>query len=485
MQSEFKKEIKLFDAVMLVAGTMIGSGIFIVSADISRNVGSSGWMLVTWLISGFITMAGALSYGELSGMFPKAGGQYIYLKEAYGKLIAFLYGWTLFLVIQTGTIAAVGVAFAKFTGVIWPTLGENHILYSNAANTFKITAAQCLAIVVTLFLTYINSRGVKNGKYIQNIFGVTKIGALLLLIIFALLLGVNSEVVAANFADMWSAKQTIVEDGVVTKIESISGQALALAIGVAMVGSLFSSDAWNNVTFAGDEIVNPQKTIGRSLIIGTGLVTVIYILVNVVYLCVLPIGGSPDVMGVMERGISFAANDRVGVAAAEAIGGAGFTLVMAVLIMVATFGCQNGCILSGARVYYSMAKDGLFFKPLGKLNSRGVPANALWLQGAWACLLILSGGYNNLLDYVMFAVIIFYIFTIAGIFILRRTKPDIERPYKAPLYPLLPILYLLLATAFVVVLLTQKPEYTQRGLFIVGLGLPAYYLFKYLEKRKA
>lgn len=477
---EFKKEIKLFDAVMLVAGTMIGSGIFIVSADIARNLGSAGWVMMAWALAGIITMAGALSYGELSGMFPKAGGQYVYLKEAYGPMLAFLYGWTLFLVIQTGTIAAVGVAFAKFSGVLWPQVGENNILMETGS--WKMTAAQLLAIGLTVLLTFINTKGVRNGKWIQNVFGVTKIGALFILIVAGLTIGFNPEIWNYNWSNAWNAKQTTMNGEGVSAISSVSGMALLFAVGVAMVGSLFSSDAWNNVTFAGAEVVNPQRTIGRALAIGTGLVTIIYLLVNVVYLAVLPLDGNPAATEYMQRGIAHAQNDRVGFAAAQAIGGGGLAIAVAVLIMISTFGCQNGCILSGARVYYSMANDGLFFSPLKKLNKNAVPANALWLQCIWACLLILSGSYGNLLDYVMFAVIVFYLFTIAGIFVLRFKRPELPRPYKAFGYPILPALYILLAGTFLFVLLVKKPEYTQPGLLLVALGIPVYFLFKRFSK---
>jgi APA family basic amino acid/polyamine antiporter len=481
---DFKKEIKLFDAVMLVAGTMIGSGIFIVSSDMARELGSSGWLIVAWLLSGVITVIGALSYGELSGMFPKAGGQYIYLKEAYGPFVSFLYGWTLFLVIQTGTIAAVGVAFAKFSGVLFEPLSENNILVT--VGKFKLSAAQFLGVGVTILLTYLNTKGVKNGKYIQNIFGSTKIIALILLIIAGFFIGFNMDTWNLNWENPWDSKlYKLNEDGTLNGIYSISGSVLIVGIGVAMVGSLFSSDAWNNVTFAGDEVVNPTKTLPRALLIGTGLVTVIYILVNVVYLGIIPLVGNPDGNDAYELGMQFAKNDRVAISAAWLSGGSVLVYIMALLIMVSTFGCQNGCILSGARVYYSMAKDGLFFKPMAKLNSKGVPGVALWLQCIWACLLCLSGSYGNLLNYVMFAVVLFYILTIVGIFILRRTKPDLARPYKAPLYPILPLLYIFLAGAFVYILFENKQDYTLPGLIIIASGAPVYYLFSKKLKKSA
>ena len=489
-QGHFKRELKLFDAVMMVAGTMIGSGIFIVSTDIARNVGSSGYLLLVWILTGFMTVVGALSYGELAGMMPKAGGQYVYLREAYNSLVSFLYGWTLFLVIQTGTIAAVSVAFARFTGVLIPWFSESNLLieinnpWYNPDNvifsnpTFHFSSVQLLAISCIAFLTYLNSRGVKNGKLIQNIFGSTKLLALFGLIAIGLLFGVNETVVQQNFADMWRAKATVTDGEIVTSITSLSGWGLIAAIGMAMVGSLFSSDAWNNISFSGDEVVNPEKNITRSMVIGTMLVTGIYLLVNLVYLLVLPLKGHPDGMDVLSRGIQFASNDRVATAVAEAVGGAKSTVAIAVLIMISTFGCVNGCVLSGARVYYAIAKDGLFFRPMAKLNRKGVPANALWLQGLWAALLCLSGTYGNLLDYVIFAVLLFYILTIAGVYILRKREPDLPRPYKAWGYPVLPAMYIFLAGMVCVILLMYKPNYSWPGLIIVGLGIPVYYIFR-------
>jgi basic amino acid/polyamine antiporter, APA family len=480
--AQFKKEIKLFDAVMLVAGTMIGSGIFLVSADIARQVGSVGYLLLVWLLSGFITMAGALSYGELTSMMPQAGGQYVFLREAYGKLIAFLYGWTLFLVIQTGTIAAVGVAFAKYTGVLIPFISEHNILFT--IGSVKITTVNTLAIAIIMLLTYINSRGVHQGKIIQNVFGSTKIIAIIVLVLVGFMIGTNAEVIKENFGHLWDAHQVQTKDGKIISDTSLAGTALLIAIGTAMVGGLFSSDAWNNVSFAGDEIVNPKRNIALSLAIGTGLVTLIYIAVNCVYITALPINGNPEGQSVMERGISFATNDRVAVAAAELIGGPVLITVMAVLIMVSTFGCNNGCILSGARVYYKMAEDGLFFRKLSLLNNKNVPANALWLQGVWASILCLSGSYGNLLDYVMFSVLIFYVFTVVGIFILRVKRPDAERPYKAFGYPVIPAIYIILVLCVCGVLLIEKPQYSWPGLIIIALGVPVYFFFRKQQEVK-
>jgi APA family basic amino acid/polyamine antiporter len=476
-EQEFKKELKLFDSIMIVAGTMIGSGIFLVSADIARQVGSSGWLLIIWLLTGFITIAGALSYGELAGMMPKAGGQYVYLREAWGKPIAFLYAWTLFLVIQTGTIAAVGVAFAKYTGVLLPDLISEDIVLMQVAG-LKINSVQILAILSIVLLTYINSKGVKNGKLIQNVFGSTKIVALFGLIIVGLLFGVNADVVQQNFSDLWSAS-VIKKDAAGTyQIYDIVAWGIVPALGVAMVGSLFSSDAWNNIGFSGDEIQNPKRNLVLSMVIGTSLVTIIYILMNVVYLLVLPLKGDPAGTDVMARGIQFATNDRVATAVAEAVGGSSATILMSLLIMIATFGCNNGCILSGARVYYATAKDGLFFNGMSKLNKFSVPGNALIYQCVWACILCISGSYGDLLDYVVFAVLLFYILTILGIFKLRKSNPDAERPYKAFGYPFIPILYILLASAVCIILLVYKPNYSWPGLIIVAMGVPVYAIFK-------
>lgn len=464
----FKREINLFDAIMIVTGGMIGSGIFIVTADISRQVISPGYMLLVWAISGFLTIVGAISYGELSSMFPKVGGQYVYLKEAFNKMVAFLYGWTLFLVIQTGIIAAVGVAFARFTGVLIPWFSESNVLLN--IGSFEFTSVQLLAIFITIFLTYVNSRGVKEGKLIQNIFGSTKLIALFGLIIFGLLFGINDTAVQANFTDFWgtSGSETAVPTGTM----------LISALAMAMVGALFSSDAWNNIGFAGDEIVNPKRNIVLSMVLGTVLVTVIYLLINLVYLLVLPIHGLDSATGSMALGIANAENDRVATAVAEIIGGPGATIAIAILIMVSTFGCINGAVLSGARVYYAIAKDGLFFPKMASLNKSGVPAFALWMQCIWACILCISGKYGDLLDYVIFAVMLFYILTIIGVFVLRIRRPDLPRPYKAFGYPILPALYIVLASGICVVLLIEKPAFTWPGLIIVSLGIPVYYIFR-------
>jgi len=479
-QTGFRKEIKLLDGVMLVAGTMIGSGIFIVSADIARTVGSSGYLLLVWGISGFLTIIAALSYGELTGMFPKAGGQYVFLREAFSPLFAFLYGWTLFLVIQTGTIAAVGVAFAKFTGVFFPALSEKHILLQ--IGKFSISAAQFLAIAVILLLTYINIQGVKSGKIIQTFFGSTKILALFGLIAIGLFVS-SSDAIHINFSHLWDAKKVVMENGIITDRIPLVGWALIAAIGTAMVGSMFSMDAWNNITFAGEEVVNAKRTIAWSMGIGTMLVAFIYIMMNVVYLVNLPLEGTPaastaESRNIFAQGIQFAANDRVGVSVADVMAGHHAVLIVAALIMLSTFSCLNGLILSGARVYFKMAEDKLFFARMSNLNSKGVPAVALIFQGIWASLLCLSGTYGNLLDYVVFAVLLFYLLTILGIFVLRKKLPNADRPYKAFGYPVIPIVYLALVTLMCIILLLYKPEYTWPGFIIVALGVPVYFFLK-------
>ncbi|MGV3540149.1 MAG: amino acid permease [Rufibacter sp.] len=472
----FKREIKLFDAVMLVAGSMIGSGIFIVSADIGRSVGSTGYLLVVWALTGLMTLAGALSYGELTSLMPRAGGQYVYLRESYGPLVAFLYGWTLFLVIQSGTIAAVAVAFARFTGVLVPWFSEDNVLLD--LGFLQFTSVQLLAIGSIILLTLINQQGVKNGTFIQNLFGSTKIIALFALIGFGLLLGTNPDIIDLNFSTLWEAQRVVLDKttGQVTQTP-LAGWALMVGIGTAMIGSLFSSDAWNNIGFSGDEIVNPKRTIVLSMAIGTAVVTLLYILINVVYLTILPLEGDPAAGDVLGRGLQFASNDRVATAVAEVIGGAPATIAIAILIMISTFGCNNGVILSAPRVYYTMAKDGLFFPNMSKLNKNGVPGAALAIQCVWASLLCMTGRYGDLLDYVIFAVLLFYILTIAGIFILRKKMPDAPRPYRVVAYPFLPALYILMASFICIILLIYKPNYSWPGLIIVGIGIPVYYLF--------
>lgn len=477
--ANFKREIRLYDAVMLVSGSMIGSGIFIVSADVARQTGASGWLLASWLIAGLLTMAGALSYGELTAMFPQAGGQYVFLQKAYNRLVGFLYGWSFFAVIQTGTIAAVAVAFAKYTGVLFPKIINDTAYFDKALGSFYLSSQRLLAILSIVLLTYSNTNGIKQGKIVQNIFSSTKLFALGLIVLIGFVF-FNGEVFSANFTNAFDTAPTQFTksaSGDTWMGSTITLFGIILALGVTQVGTLFSSDAWNGLTFAGDEVVEPQKTIPRGLAIGTLVVTVLYLLTNIVYLGILPLKGDPNATDVIGKGIQFASQDRVAAAAAEVIGGETFAIFVAILIMISTFGCNNGLILSGARVYYTMAKDGLFFKNFGKLNDKGVPQNALWWQCFWASVLCLSGKYGDLLDYLMGVVIMFYALTIFGIFILRRTMPDIPRPVKAPFYPILPALYVILAVAIVLILVKEKPDFTFPGLIIVALGVPVYLIF--------
>ncbi len=480
-EREFKRELGLLDSTMIVIGSMIGSGIFIVSSDIARTVGSPGYLLLVWLVTGIITITAALSYGELAGMMPHAGGQYVYLREAYNPFVGFLYGWTLFLVIQTGTIAAVAVAFAKFTAVLIPWFGENTILIS--AGTFRLSASKLLAIASILVLTGVNIRGLRTGKVVQDIFTVTKTLALFGLILLGIWIGRNPSVITENFSQLWNGSWTHLADNKISSVIPLSGMMLFAAIGVAMVGSLFSSDAWNNITFTAGEVINPRRTIPLSLFLGTATVTIIYLLANVAYLLVLPLSGNPDGTDVYARGIQFATSDRVGVAAATTILGEPAAIVMAVFIMISTFGCNNGLILAGARVYYAMARDKLFFRRIGTLNSFSVPAVALILQAVWASLLCLSGTYGDLLDYVVFAVLLFYILTVIGIFRLRKIRPGAERPYKAFGYPVLPAIYVLAAAAICIDLLIYKPQNTWPGFIIVLTGIPIYFVWKKLGAR--
>ena len=473
-KTTFVQGLGLLDSTMLVAGSMIGSGIFIVSADIARQVGSPGWLLVVWLITSLLSLAGALCYGELAAMMPKAGGQYVYLREAFGPLWGFLYGWTLFLVIQTGTVAAVAVAFAKYLGVIMPSVSETHVLFS--VGSMPVTSVKLVAIVVLVVLTWANSRGIKAGKTVQNIFTTTKIAALLGLIIVGLIVGANSGAIKANFSGDWWAASSTAADGASM---SIGGMALLLALGTSMVGSLFSSDAWNSITFTAGEVRDPQRNIPASLTIGVGMVCLLYFITNIMYLLVLPLHGSPTGADVVQHGIQFAQLDRVGTAVAEVIFGLPAAAIMAVLIMISTFGCINGLLLSGARVYYAMSNDGLFFKSIGELSDRGVPRNGLWWQCAVACLLTLSGKYGDLLDYVIFAVLIFYVLTIAGLIVLRRTRPDAERPYRTWGYPLVPVAYIVVASGIALALLVSEKTSgnTWPGLIIVLTGVPVYWFW--------
>ena len=466
-QNEMKRELGLLDATLLVAGSMIGSGIFIVAADITRNVGSGGWLIAVWLITGLMTLIAALSYGELSAMFPKAGGQYVYLKEAYNPLVGFLYGWSFFAVIQTGTIAAVGVAFSKFTAYLWPQVSEDLILLS--MGSFKISAAQVLAIATIILLTYINTKGVKGGKMIQTSFTLTKLFSLFGLIIFGFIM-MKPEIWSSNWENAWSM-QKLSPDG---SFQSLTLVAALGAVAAAMVGSIFSSDAWNNVTFIAGEVRNPKRNIGLSLFLGTMIVTIIYVLANLVYLAVLPL-----------EEIAYADKDRVAVAASSVIFGNIGTVIIALMIMVSTFGCNNGLILAGARVYHTMANDGLFFKKTASLNKHAVPEFGLWLQCLVASLLCLSGKYGDLLDMISFVVVIFYVLTILGIYILRVKSPEAERPYKAFGYPFLPALYIVMGLSFCILLIIFKPNFTWPGLIIVLTGVPIYYMWKAMDKKNS
>ena len=475
----FVKALTLTDATMLVAGSMIGSGIFIVSADISRTVNSPLWLMLAWLAAGVITMLGALSYGELAAMYPRAGGQYVFLRESMGPLMGFLYGWTLFIVIQTGTIAAVAVAFGRFLGVLWPAITPDRFGWfpqvdiSTPGGLIEVglTPQRLIALVTVWILTWVNLRGVREGKLVQTTLTIVKTGALALLIILGLTIGRNAGAIAANFGT----------GNFVGHVDVTS--AFMVAFGASLVGSLFSSDAWNNVTFAAAEVKNPQRNLPLALLMGTGLVSMLYILANIAYLNVLPLHGTKDAADVLGRGIQFATQDRVGSAAAEMIFGAIGGTIMATAILISTFGCNNGLILSGARVYYAMAKDKLFFKRAGQLNKNHVPASALIVQAIWTSLLCLTGTYGQLLDYVIFAALIFYALTTIGLFILRSKRPDAERPYRAIGYPVLPALYIVLASTIAVVLLIADKTRAQAlsGLVLVAIGVPVFFLWRLVE----
>jgi len=496
-RSGFLRELGLLDSTMIVAGSMIGSGIFIVSADIARLTGSAGGLLATWIVTGLLTLAAALSYGELAGMMPKAGGQYVYLRESYGPLVGFLYGWTLFLVIQTGTIAAVAVGFSRFLGVlvpgIRPTVWIVRPIDLSSGYAVSLSSQQLIAIVLIVLLTALNTRGIRLGKLIQNSFTVAKTAALFGLIVLGVVVGRNAEAVAASFSDLWRTQNpaTLTPDFGFLPPVSLTGGLLAMVavLCVAQVGSLFSADAWNNITFTAGEVKDPRRNIPLSLAFGTLLVTVLYVLANVAYLCTLPLSA-----------IQSAPDDRVATAALGVMFGPAGATIMAVLIIVSTFGCNNGLILAGARVYYAMAQDRLFFRGLGRLNERRVPAAGLWWQALWASLLVLprtrmrdaagalqldAGGaptygnlYGMLLDYVVFAVLIFYVLTIVGLFVLRRKRPDVERPYRAFGYPIVPALYVLGATTILVVLFLYKFETSWPGLLLVLTGVPFYLLWQ-------
>ena len=486
-QSEFVKAMTLTDATMLVAGSMIGSGIFIVSASMARSVGSPMWLLIAWIFTGIITLLGALAYGELAAMYPRAGGQYVFLRESMGPLMGFLYGWTLFVVIQTGTIAAVAVAFGRFLGVLWPGIGPE--LYTwfprgtvcvaalgcsdqGTAINLGLSPQRLVALLSIAVLTWINVRGVREAKIVQTSLTIVKTGALAALILLALTIGRNATAIAANFAG-----------GHFVGTVDVTG-AFIVAFGAALVGSLFASDAWNNVTFAAAEVREPQRNLPRALIYGTGLVSLLYVLANVAYLNVLPFAGQANGATALDRGIAYAAQDRVGTAAMEVIFGPAGATIMAIAILISTFGCNNGLILAGARVYYAMARDRLFFRRVGRLNSHRVPSAGLIIQAIWTGVLCLTGTYGQLLNYVIFAALIFYALTTIGLFILRKNRPDVPRPYRAIGYPLLPALYVVLTTV-VMLLILASPTTRQDailGLALVLIGIPVFYLWRRAER---
>jgi APA family basic amino acid/polyamine antiporter len=487
-EHEFVRAIGLFDGTMIVAGSMIGSGIFLVAADIARQTGSAGGLLLTWILTGALTIAAALSYGELAGLFPRAGGQYVYLREAFSPLWGFLYGWTLFLVIQTGTIAAVSIGFARYLGVLFPAISPNTWIIPpiNFSSHFAISFSvqQLVAVLMIIFLTFLNTRGVQLGKWIQNIFTSAKMLALAGVIILCIFVARNASAIAANFSHLWAIHgANTIEPGtnflknfLPTVTAASSWYGLLLALAVAQVGSLFSADAWNNIGFTAAEVKNPKRDVALSMFFGTVIVITLYCLANLAYLFALPL-----------EQIQNAPDDRVATAALSAAFGPTGAVMMAVAIIISTFGCNNGLILAGSRVAYAMAKDGLFFKATGKLNDKGVPGTALIYQGIWIIVLILlrtrnpNGTYGNLysdlLDYVVFAALLFYVLTIAGIFVLRWKRPNADRPYKAFAYPVLPFLYILAATGIMGVLLLYKTANAGKGLVLVLIGVPVYWLW--------
>jgi APA family basic amino acid/polyamine antiporter len=479
LDTEFTRGLGLYDSTMVVVGSMIGSGIFIVSADMARTIGNPRWLLVAWLLTGALTVVGALSYGELAAMMPRAGGQYVYLREAFSPLWGFLYGWTLFLVIQTGTIAAVAVGFARYLGVLVPWISETRYLippvHLSAGYALSLSTTQLIGIVMIGLLTWTNTRGLEYGRVIQNVFTTTKTGALIGLIVVGLLVGRNAGAVTDNFGAFWSVRGAA---DLAPGLAVSSTLGLIVAVLVAQAGSLFSADAWNNITFTAGEVKEPRRTLPLALAIGTGTVIGLFLLANVAYLVTLPFAA-----------IQQAPADRVATAALEVVWPTAGAMVMAVAIVISTFGCNNGLILAGARAYFAMARDGLFFRPAGELNAHKVPPWGLMLQGAWAAVLVLPRTYNpqtqaygnlysNLLDYVVSAALIFYIMTIAGVFRLRRTRPDAVRPYRAFGYPIVPALYIVGAAAILLALFTYRTATTWPGLVIALLGVPVYFFWR-------
>lgn len=507
----FRQQLTLFDATMLVAGTMIGSGIFVVSAEMARDVGSPGWLLAAWVLTGMITIMGALSYAELAAMMPYAGGQYVFLREAFSPLWGFLYGWTVFLVIQTGSIAAVAVVFARYLGVFVPSLGESHVLFQSAplpawlvklgifeakdalgCPVFRVTAAQCVGVGVIVLLAFINCLGVREGKWVQNVFTLAKTAALIGLIVVGLTVAGNANAIQQNLHNVWWGRPetTRFQDTLALFGKSAVSSPMTYALVVLMVmaatmtNSLFSADAWNNVTFSAAEVQDPTRNLARSMACGTGLVIVLYLLAQLAYLASLPLDGRKDGTTPSERGIAHASEDRVATAVLEEVSPNAGAKLMAAAIMISTFGCVNGMMLMGARLYYAMARDSLFFQSVGRLNGRGVPAAGLVLQGIWSVVLTFSGTYNRLLDFVMIAAMVFYVLTVAGLFVLRYTRPDAERPYRAFGYPIIPGLYVLLCALITVDWLVVKPEFTVPCMLIVLTGIPVYWLWR-LNARRA
>jgi basic amino acid/polyamine antiporter, APA family len=479
LDTEFKRGLGLYASTMVVVGSMIGSGIFLVSAEMGRQTGSPGLLLSAWILTGVLTLAAALSYGELAAMMPRAGGQYVYLREAFSPLWGFLYGWTLFMVIQTGTIAAVAVGFARYTGYLLPWFAEDRYLIApihlSSGYAISLSTVQLLGIVMIALLTWTNTRGLDWGKAIQNTFTTAKTGALLALIAVGLLFGWNQLAVGQNFGDLWTPRGAV---PIAPGLDATTTFGLLIALCVAQVGSLFSADAWNNITFTAGEVKDPRRNIPLALALGTGIVISLYVLANIAYLVTLPFGA-----------IQQAPSDRVATATLEAIFPGWGAAIMAIAIMISTFGCNNGLILAGARAYYAMARDRVFFRKVGTLNSEKVPAWGLLLQGIWAAVLILprtynttTGAYGNLygdlLTYVISAALIFYILTIAGLFRLRTIRPNVERPYKAFGYPVIPALYIAGAATVLLVLFAYQTATTWPGLVIIVLGVPAYLLFK-------
>jgi basic amino acid/polyamine antiporter, APA family len=479
LDTEFYRGLGLYDSTMVVVGSMIGSGIFIVSADMARLIGSPGWLLGAWVLTGVLTVVGALSYGELAAMMPRAGGQYVYLREAFSPMWGFLYGWTLFLVIQTGTIAAVGVGFARYFGVLVPWIADDNYLippiHLSSGYAISLSTTQLVCCVLVALLTWTNTRGLEYGKIVQNVFTTAKTGALIGLILVGLAIGWNHAAVSDNFGNLWTVRgATDIAPG----LSAVTAFGLFVAICVSQTGSLFSSDAWNNITFTAGEVKEPRRNIPLSLAFGTGIVIVLYLLANVAYLVTLPF-----------EQIQHTPGDRIATATLNVIFPGAGTTIMALGIMVSTFGCMNGLILAGARAYYAMARDRVFFRPAGHLNAAKVPAWGLVLQGVWAVFLVLprtydpathtyGNVYNNLLDYIISAALVFYILTIAGIFRLRATRPDVERPYRAFGYPVVPALYIAGAAAILIVLFVYRTATTWPGLIIVLLGVPVYFAWK-------